>query len=126
MRIRAKALFMGLVLVVAMVPAVSAMAACASHNHQTWYNQGTWYSSSYQYKPSGTTCNDLNDSWVSHTGSYSGWYYSGGSWHLGSQGWTSHNAGTQSPWKVLDVGLNVGQAYKIGNAFSGRQITARV
>jgi len=31
-----------------------------------------------QYKPSGTICNDLNDSYVSHAGSYSGWYYSGG------------------------------------------------
>lgn len=123
---RVRAILVAVAMLVSMLPAAPVLAACSTHSHQTWYNEGGWYSSSYQYKPSGTSCDDINTSWVSHSGSYKGQYYSGGTWVDGSAGWVWHNSGTQSPWKVLISNLSSGAAYKIGQFNSGRQATVRL
>lgn len=126
MRSRVRIVLAVAALAVGLLPAAPALAACATHNHNTWYNEGSWYSSTWQTKPSGTTCNDINTSWVSHSGSYKAQYYSNGSWVDGSAGWVWHNAGTQSPWKVLITNLIVGAAYKNGQFNSNRQATVKL
>lgn len=41
-------------------PAFAATCGDIAHNHQTWYAEYGGYSSTYQQKPPGSGCNDLN------------------------------------------------------------------
>ena len=54
MRSRVRIVLAVAALAVGLLPAAPALAACATHNHNTWYNEGSWYSSTWQTKPSGT------------------------------------------------------------------------
>lgn len=53
MRSRVRIVLAVAALAVGLLPAAPALAACATHNHNTWYNEGSWYSSTWQTKPSG-------------------------------------------------------------------------